>query len=233
MRPETISIVDAGRQAGFAVSLIVIEFATIATYRATVKLQDFASSGSSDAVLLLLELFRSGVVILLPLVIVVTFSRQSAQAVGIRRDSGWKMIALGLAPSMVFFIISGVGAPLIGAGPPNLNISVALRLINNLVGGFSEEAVFRGHIQTRLVARTTKIRGWLAASLAFSLWHLPVNYLVYGGIAEAFSASLLIQFPLGLAFGYIMMKAQNILPSSIFHAFFNWTPDFFGIPMVT
>ncbi len=229
MRPETTPIVDVGRQARLAVFLIVAEFATIATYRSIIMLQDFASSGLSDAVLLLVELFRSTVVILLPLAIVMWLSRQALESIGIRKDNARKMIALGLAPSAVFFIITGLGAPLVG-GSASVSLFLALRFINNLVGGFSEEVVFRGFVQTRLAARTTKAKGWLFSSLAFSLWHLPVNYLIYGGLAEAFVGSVVIQFPLGLAFGYIMIKSQNILPSSIFHAFFNWTPDFFQIP---
>jgi membrane protease YdiL (CAAX protease family) len=140
------------------------------------------------------------------------------------------MISVGVVPSASFFTLLVLVAPVAGARFANLNISSLYGFIVFLLGGFSEEVVWRGYIQTRLIARSGKLYGWLISSVAFSLWHLPINYRLYGGTAEALGVSLLVQFPLGLAFGYMMIRTQNILPSSIYHLFFDWTPSLFQIP---
>ena len=227
LRATTIPIADVRRQARFVVLLILVEFATIAAFRY------FRGSGylAFEAVDILVELIRSGVVILLPLAIIVQFTRQTTDSLGLRKTDAWKMIVLGLFPSSVFFMLLVLAVPFAGAGFATLSASShAYRFVDFLLTGLSEEIVWRGYVQTRLIARTTRMFGLLAASLAFGLWHLPINYLTFGGIGEAFAVSLLIQFPLGLGFGYMMMRCQNILPSAVYHLFFNWSQGFFQIP---
>jgi membrane protease YdiL (CAAX protease family) len=55
------------------------------------------------------------------------------------------------------------------------------------------------------------------------LWHFPVAYYVEtsGVILEALAYAMMRVVP-GLLFGYLMLKGQNIIPSSIFHLFWNW-----------
>jgi len=231
LRAPTISIGDVRRQTSFAVLLIFVELATIATYRYFVAPTSASAIGVSfQATDVLDELFRSGIVILPPLIILAWSTRQALVSLGIRRENVWKMIGVGVFPSAGFFILLVLVPPIAGARFASLNVSSLYGLIVFLLGGFSEEIVWRGYIQTRLIARSGKLYGWLAASVAFSLWHLPANYRLYGGTMEALGVSLLVQFPLGLAFGYIMIRTQNILPSSIYHVFFNWTPSLFQIP---
>ena len=212
-------------QIRFLVVLLILEFATITAYRASL----IEPPITFQPVDVYLELFRSGIVLLVPLAIVMRLSRQTLGSIGIRRGDESKMIGLGLAPSLVglglvVLLAQAVGAEFAGLTPLTYGFAIFLP------AGFSEEIVWRGYVQTRLIARTTVLRGLLLASLLFSLWHLPVNFLTFGGILEAFAASLLYQFPIGLALGYMMVKSQNILPSSIFHHFINWTRILFPIP---
>ncbi len=234
LRATTISLGNARQQTRFVVLLSFVEFATIAIFRYFKGPGQASPLGVSfDAIDVLIQLVRSGVVVLLPLAIIVWLTRQSTISLGIRKEETSKMIALGVAPSTGFFFLFVLVAPLVGGGFASLTASsVAYGFIIFVLVGFSEELVWRGYVQTRLIARTTKVYGWIAASLLFSLWHLPINYLVYGGVAEAFAGSLFIQFPLGLGFGYIMIRSQNILPSSIYHLFYDWTPSFFQVPGV-
>jgi membrane protease YdiL (CAAX protease family) len=90
--------------------------------------------------------------------------------------------------------------------------------------GFSEEILWRGYIQTRLIAYGGTIKGLVVTSLLFAvLWHFPVAYYVEtsGVVLEALALAL-TRFPIGLLLGYTMVKSQNIIPSSIIHLFNNW-----------
>jgi membrane protease YdiL (CAAX protease family) len=45
--------------------------------------------------------------------------------------------------------------------------------------GFSEETIFRGFIQNRLIARFGTLRGLVGTSFFFALYHLPLLYILY------------------------------------------------------
>ncbi len=233
MQAAPIPTGNGRRQTRFVIMLVIVEFATIAVFRYFRGAGRAVLGASFDASDVFIELVRSGVVILLPLVIIVWLTHQKAASLGIRKDEAWKMIVLGVGPSAGWFILLALVAPIVGGGFTTLTASsLAYGFTVFLIVGLSEEIVWRGYVQTRLIARTTKVYGLLAASLLFSLWHLPVNYLTYGGVLEALSTSLLIQFPLGLGFGYMMIRSQNILPSSIYHLVYDWAPSFFQLPGV-
>ena len=88
-----------------------------------------------------------------------------------------------------------------------------------MVVGFVEEAIWRGYVQTRLIARIGRLRGLLITSLLFAvLWHFPGVYYTQasGDVLGALAYSSLRFFP-GLLFGYIMIRSQSMIPSSILH----------------
>jgi len=43
---------------------------------------------------------------------------------------------------------------------------------------------------------------------------------------------LLLIFPLGLLFGFFMLRSQNVIPGTLFHAVLNLSPIFF-LPAAT
>jgi membrane protease YdiL (CAAX protease family) len=98
--------------------------------------------------------------------------------------------------------------------------------------GFSEEIIWRGYVQTRMIAYGGKVRGLLATSLLFAiLWHFPVeSYAQSGAILNAL-VNALTRFAPSLLFGYLMQKSQNVLPSSIFHLFMDWAPLLWGLSL--
>ena len=168
---------------------------------------------------------------MLPLIIVARSTRQTFDSIGIRKENLRKTIIVGILPSAAFLILLILVAPAAGATFASLTAaSLGSGFIVFLLTGFSEEIVWRGYVQTRIIARAGKVYGLLAASLVFSLWHLPINYRLYGGVLEALGTSLLVQLPLGLMFGYMMLRTQSIIPSSIYHLLYDWSPNFFQIP---
>lgn len=86
--------------------------------------------------------------------------------------------------------------------PLGLAILIVLVL---LLAGVSEELLFRGYMQTRLVERWGRWRGILIASALFGLMHLD---LLQGSLA----------FTVGIYLGYIADRAGTIRPSMVAHS---------------
>jgi membrane protease YdiL (CAAX protease family) len=91
--------------------------------------------------------------------------------------------------------------------------------------GFGEEFLFRGYLQTRLVARLGLGRGWILTALIFSLIHLPQRLVTPGtGIGDAAAATLGL-LPVSLLLGFIMLRVQNVVAPGLFHTFANWASE--------
>jgi membrane protease YdiL (CAAX protease family) len=172
-------------------------------------------------VLLFLFLY---ILILLPMIIGMNLSKQSPRSIGIDRDDLARMIALGAVLSIIYTIISSVGHRFQGVSP-----SLAYALIAYIINSFSEEILFRGYMQTRLITYWGSLKGLLVTSLLFALWHFPGRYFEFSGdILTALDYSML-RFTPSILLGYLMVKSQNIIPSAIFHVFWNWNILLWGL----
>jgi membrane protease YdiL (CAAX protease family) len=161
---------------------------------------------------------------LLVVAVVMKRSGQSLQSIGITGKDKGRMLALGLAISAVYVTVSGLLTPSLGGSFTGFSPTLAYGLVLFSIVGFSEEIVWRGYVQTRLTAYSGKLTGLVVTSLLFAvLWHFPVAYYVEtsGVVLEALAYAIMRVVP-GLLFGYLMSKSQNIIPSSIFHLFWNW-----------
>lgn len=138
-------------------------------------------------------------------------------------------LLFGSLLSLLYFGIVGLfGASINGSNTATVS-SLIYGLLNNAIIGISEELVWRGYIQTRLVAQFGYHKGLTSTSLLFAGLHFPQRYFLYSGvILEALSSVLLI-IAAGLLFGCIMMKSQNVLAPSIFHIIANFTALFWCI----
>lgn len=159
---------------------------------------------------------------ILPLVVAMKRTKQSHRSIGISAENKERLLALGLVFSAILLTVLGFLAPSFGGGFKGFSLSLAYGLVVHAIVGFSEETVFRGYIQTRLIAYSGTLKGLLITSLLFAFIHFPRFYFQFsGGVLEG-SAFALLRFPMGLLFGYIMIRSQNIIPSSILHLFTNW-----------
>lgn len=156
-------------------------------------------------------------------------TRQKLGTVGIDKNDMGRMVALGLIIGAISFIIWSLLAPYFGGSFTGFSSSV-YALIFTIIVGFSEEILFRGYIQTRLSAYGGRIRGLVFTSLLFAFWHFAVVYYhAASGDVLATLAWCSVRVPFSLLFGYIMLKTQNIIPSAMFHLFYDWAIYVWGI----
>jgi membrane protease YdiL (CAAX protease family) len=100
---------------------------------------------------------------------------------------------------------------------------------NNAIIAVSEEVVWRGCVQTRLVAMSGPLSGLSITCVFFALLHFPQRCLLYSGVIPEAPMSALLVAAVGLLFGYEMLKTQNIIVSSTVHLFANWSALFWRI----
>lgn len=134
------------------------------------------------------------------------------------------MLALGLAASAIYITLVGLLTPSFGGVFAGFSPTLFYGFILFTIVGFSEEIVWRGYIQTRLTAYSGRLTGLVVTSLLFAvLWHFPRAYYIEtsGVVLEALTFAAIRIFP-SLLFGYLMLKSQNIIPSSIFHLFYDY-----------
>ena len=113
----------------------------------------------------------------------------------------------------------------LGAKLSDLPVSTWLLLIYFGMVGFGEEFLFRGYLQTRLIAWIGLWRGWLLASVVMAVVHLPHRYLIQeASFGEAVLAAVGL-IPVSLLMGFVMVRTQNVVAPAIFHTFANWASE--------
>ncbi len=169
--------------------------------------------------------------ILLGVFVVMKRTGRNIASIGVDRKDWRRMLVLGGTVSAIFVTISGLLAPSLGGGFAGFSASLAYGLVFFAIVGFSEEIVWRGYVQTRLTAYLGRLEGLVISSLLFAvLWHFPSEYYAQSGAILAALAGTLTRIPPGLLFGYLMLRSQNILPSSIFHLFWDWNIILWQVP---
>jgi membrane protease YdiL (CAAX protease family) len=230
LRPKPISISDPKREATHALWMIVPFVSVAAIWRTFLYFvyvptfhlgYHFLNGGQIvDAYDLVAYLLLYVVEIPL-LVIVLRRTGQKLGSIGITRANLGRVLALGLSSGAIYVLATGALSSFQFTG---LSSSLFYGLVVFTMVGFVEEVIWRGYIQTRLVARGGNFKGLLFTSLMFALlWHFPVAY--YTQASENVLGALLYAserfFP-GFLFGYLMIRSQNVIPSSILHLFDDW-----------
>jgi membrane protease YdiL (CAAX protease family) len=151
-----------------------------------------------------------------PILAVLLLGRQGPSTIGLStRDLGAQVL-LGLAVGAVAVLALGKAGAVAAAGGPE-----ALRLVAFLAVGFEEEIVYRGFLQTRLVAWSGERRGWLLASAAFALAHVPQD-LASDGLVPMVAVELALQLVFGLVFGWVALRVGGVWATGIAHGFADW-----------
>jgi len=157
------------------------------------------------------------------IIIAMKSTGQKLGSIGISRNNVGRMLALGLASSAIYLVLTSLLAPSLGGKLASISPELAYGFVLFALVGFSEEILWRGYIQTRLAAYIGKVKGFVMTSLLFTvLWHFPGQFFLQSGaVLDAFANTFTVLAP-SLLFGYLMLRSQNVLPSSIFHLFWDW-----------
>jgi membrane protease YdiL (CAAX protease family) len=225
IHPKPITIAEPRKEVALASIVIVALFVLVFVWRTlTYMFRLEPPEFTSDITSVLWRSVLAGVGFLI-VALAMRSTRQKLGSIGISKNDIGRMVALGLILSIMFLTLSGLLTTSLGGGITSFSSSWTYGLIETAIIGFSEEILWRGYIQTRLIAYGGTIKGLVVTSLLFAiLWHFPLAYYyeTSGVVLEAMVWASFRVFP-GLLFGYIMLKSQNIIPSSIFHLFYNWS----------
>ncbi len=153
-----------------------------------------------------------------PFVLALLIRGQPLLSTGLNEKSLRPSLTLGVALGFITIFLRGKIYSLIySMGPAQINYLAAMAGV-----GLAEELIFRGYIQLRLSAWLGMRWGWIAASFAFALYHIPSRLLVEHVGLAALAPSLLMPLLFGLLQGWILQKTNNIAGLAIYHAIHNW-----------
>ena len=235
LRPNLIVIANPRREIALATWMIVAATVVAAAWRTFVAIvyipafqlgNHFLNGGQKVDFYDVLAYLLAYTVMTPLLILGMRRTGQKLENIGISKTNLGRMLTFGLSLGSIYLFVAGsvnsllLGMRFIGFSPTFFYGFVLFSIV-----GFGEETIWRGYIQTRLVARIGKPKGLLVTSLLFAiLWHFPVSYYTQasGNVLGALAYASLRFFP-GLLLGYVMIRSQNILPSSILHLFYDWS----------
>ena len=157
-----------------------------------------------------------------PAAVFMVRNREPLRSSGISKVNLWQaaLIGLGLA-FFTFYLHPGGFMAKIG----KVDSRACAALIFYAFVGFSEEFLFRGYLQTRLIAWLGQWQGWVLGSVIMAMVHVPHRAWIEGkdwGEALLASASLV---PVSLLMGYVMKATGNVVAPGLFHTFADWVGD--------
>jgi len=173
--------------------------------------RDFSFGGVLSQIFLALFL-------LVPVYIALMTMHEPLNTAGINTRNLWGSILIGAILTSLMLLINLYS----DFSAINLRVVHFWAFCHFAVVGFTEELVFRGYLQTRLMAWLKTIPGWLLASVIMALSHIAQRMTMQGmDPGTAFLSSLAL-LPLSLFFGYVYLRTGNIWAVSILHTFANW-----------
>jgi membrane protease YdiL (CAAX protease family) len=144
---------------------------------------------------------------------------ETLKSVGLTRDNLWKATVVGLflSTATLFFAHGGPGAAFKSTESHNVHSLLYFSFV-----GFGEEILYRGYLQSRLVAWLGHYQGWILASVFMALVHLPQRILIQGmGFPHALASSLAL-IPISLFMGFVMSRTGNVVAPGLSHTFADW-----------
>ena len=143
-------------------------------------------------------------------------NRESLRSAGISRINLWQSLVIGTGLPALMICLNHGGSH---AKLPLPTLAHALIFYSFV--GFGEEFLFRGYLQTRLVAWLGIGRGWILASLLMALAHFPGRLILGMGFFDSFVSSLSL-VPASFLSGFIMLQIRNLLAPGLIHTFMDW-----------
>jgi membrane protease YdiL (CAAX protease family) len=178
-----------------------------------------AATGVDPQMRLLLYLMPQLVAILVycfPMALMLRLNRETLRSAGLTSANLWKVTVIGFV--LATFTLMNLG----GAKNSYAHYHPVAALAYCSLVGFGEEFLFRGYLQTRLVAWLGHVKGWMLASVIMAVLHVPQRMLVKGmDFLPAFADSMML-VPICLFAGFVMLRTGSIVAGGIFHTFADW-----------
>ncbi len=153
-----------------------------------------------------------------PALVIMWRRREPLASSGVSRHNLLGAFVVGIAIAGVSILTSG-DAPLLARG---LTANQLWAFPYFAVVGFGEEFLFRGYLQTRLIAWLGRWPGWLFASILMAMMHIGQRVAVQGLASPEAVVSSALLIPISLFMGYVMLRTSNIVAPGICHTFANW-----------
>ncbi len=154
----------------------------------------------------------------LPFLLALAIRRQPWLSAGLGKATWRPSLTLGVALALITIFLTGKTYAILGGLTPGHWLYLAAMAAL----GFTEELIFRGYLQLRLVDWLGENGGWVASSGVYALWQLPnliwVEQNPFPLIALRWGMTLVF----GLVLGWIMKKTGSIIAPAIYHAIHNW-----------
>lgn len=176
----------------------------------------------------LLNFFIVRLVLVIPAIVCIIVNKEGISNLGFTKKNLLKSIFLGFLIGVIYFLsykkmslydISNIVLQFKG--------TLIYLFVYCLIIGLAEEFLYRGYLQTRLMAVNGKVNGWIIASIIFAFMHFPQKIVVnkFGLVQATLSCAELL--PISLLLGYISIKNKNIISNIIFHGFIDFTSFIF------
>lgn len=176
------------------------------------SLQQLTGYSLDDASGIALAKLTQSVLRALPILLLLGLTAKGRELLFLQRGR----LGLGLSVGTVALLIFGTLAygPLAGDGPVLRKVLswTPWVLLFIFANAFEEELLFRGLFLKRYEPLLGSGLSNLLTAIVFTVLHMQVTY------ASDLIQFLLILFPLGLAFGYLMQKSDSLWGSVLFHA---------------
>jgi membrane protease YdiL (CAAX protease family) len=157
---------------------------------------------------------------LVPLLVALRLTRAGLDSVGLTRTNLRRGVTVGGALAAGWLLLSGAFGDLLQP-----RVEHALVLIGAMSVGFSEEIVWRGYLQTRLIDWIGTRNGIVLATAIFTLSHVPQRLLAGAGGMDLV-VQLVVLAILGGAFGVMQASTKNVILPGIVHTAIDWSARF-------
>jgi membrane protease YdiL (CAAX protease family) len=113
------------------------------------------------------------VILLLPVVGALRFSKQTFADIAVTRKNFGVNLVLGTLTSLMLILFLGALSPVLGGDFAGFSLATGYLLLSYVILGVGEEIVFRGYIQTRLIARSGSAIGIGVTSFCYAAYNFP------------------------------------------------------------
>jgi len=157
---------------------------------------------------------------LLPMFVLLLLRRQDFASIGWSRHNLGRSVLLGVAlgggMTAAQMVMRAVGITSL------LDRQHFYAFLSCAIVGFGEETLYRGYLQTRMIAWLGDWPGWLTTGVLMALVHIPSRLFILGLSPLAAVLNVLSLIPVSLLLGYLMLRTGNVVAPGILHLFADW-----------